>query len=73
MLLFYFSGHGIPFGEDVYLTTPEVDAKIPSIKGLALSQLTNYMYLSKSQRIVSIIDSCYSASFGIMIIVIIDT
>ena len=35
--LFYFSGHGILRGDDVYLATREVDAQKPWIAGFSVS------------------------------------
>jgi DNA segregation ATPase FtsK/SpoIIIE, S-DNA-T family len=37
LLLFYFSGHGILRGDDVYLATREVDTQKPWVTGFALS------------------------------------
>jgi tetratricopeptide (TPR) repeat protein len=61
-LLFYFSGHGIPGRNDVFLTTPHVNPKKPRARGFALSELTSCMASSKSKRIVGIIDACCSGS-----------
>jgi uncharacterized protein YjbI with pentapeptide repeats len=61
-LVFYFSGHGIAQGEEVYLCTPQTDPKKPSIKGFSLSDLTSLMSQSRSIRIVCIIDACYSGA-----------
>jgi hypothetical protein len=65
LLLFYFSGHGIVSGNDVYLGTPQVDHNNPWIKGLSLSDLTKQMSKSKSTQIVGIIDACYSGAADI--------
>jgi hypothetical protein len=61
-LLFYFSGHGIPFGNEVFLGTPSVDPKNPSETGFALSELTRLMGWSKSRQIVGVIDACHSGA-----------
>lgn len=61
-LLFYFSGHGIPYSNDVYLATPQVNPKNPLDKGFALSDLTRLMGLSKSRSLVGILDACYSGA-----------
>jgi tetratricopeptide (TPR) repeat protein len=61
-LLFYFSGHGIPRGDEVYLGTPQIDPKKPSIKGISLSELANNMNSSNSRQVVSIVDACYSGA-----------
>ena len=60
-MLFYFSGHGIPSGNDVYLATPSIDPKNP-IKGFALSDLTKVMGSCKSKQMIGIIDACYSGA-----------
>jgi uncharacterized protein YjbI with pentapeptide repeats len=61
-LLFYFSGHGIVSGDDVYLGTPQVDHSNPWTHGFSLSDLTKQMSKSKSTQIVAIIDACYSGA-----------
>lgn len=61
-LLFYFSGHGIPGDNDVYLSTPQIDPKNPRRAGVTLSELTKGMDSSKSRDILGIIDACYSGS-----------
>jgi uncharacterized protein YjbI with pentapeptide repeats len=61
-LLFYFSGHGISKGNEVYLATPQIDPKNPFNEGFALSDLTKLMSLCKSKQIVSIIDACHSGA-----------
>ena len=53
--LFYFSGHGILRGDDVYLATREVDAQKPWITGFSVSDLTKFMSMS-------IHCHCYSGS-----------
>jgi tetratricopeptide (TPR) repeat protein len=60
LLLFYFSGHGITGGNDVFLSTPNIDPKNPRSRGFSLSELTNCMGSSKSRQIIGIIDACYS-------------
>jgi tetratricopeptide (TPR) repeat protein len=62
ILLFYFSGHGIPWNEEVYLGTPQVDPKKPISAGISLSDLAKLMHGSKSKQIVCIIDACYSGA-----------
>jgi len=64
-LLFYYSGHGVNAQEDVYLTPPQIDSTNPEEVGLALSRLTKSMAMSKSKRIVGIIDACFSGSINI--------
>lgn len=61
-LLFYFSGHGIPREDEIYLAMPEVDTKDPMVEGFSLTRLTQLMRSSKSMQIVSVIDACYSGA-----------
>ena len=41
---------------------PEVKPKNPMVEGFSLSNLTKLMNSSRSMRIVSIIDACYSGA-----------
>lgn len=61
-LLFYFSGHGIPREDEIYLAMPEVNTKDPMVEGFSLTKLTQLMRSSKSMQIVSVIDACYSGA-----------
>jgi uncharacterized caspase-like protein len=61
-LLFYFSGHGIPREEEIYLAMPEVNTKDPMVEGFSLTRLSQLMRSSKSMQIVSIVDACYSGA-----------
>jgi uncharacterized protein YjbI with pentapeptide repeats len=65
LTLFYFSGHGLLMGNEMYLTTPEVDRRKPWITGFPVSDLIKFMNTSKSRYIVSIIDACFSGSADI--------
>jgi tetratricopeptide (TPR) repeat protein len=66
VLLFYFSGHGVPRqGDEVYLATPQVDPKDPFVEGFRLSDLTWLVNTSKARQIVCIIDSCYSGAVNL--------
>jgi tetratricopeptide (TPR) repeat protein len=60
--LFYFSGHGIPREDEIYLATPQVDPLDPIVEGFSLSNLAKLMKSCKSKRIVSIIDACHSGA-----------
>jgi Caspase domain len=62
LLLFYFSGHGILRGDEIYLATPQVYSRDPIVEGFSLSDLAKLMRSSKSRRIVSIIDACHSGA-----------
>jgi uncharacterized caspase-like protein len=63
ILLFYFSGHGIPSQDgEVYLAMLQVDPKDPLIEGFRLSDLTRLVNSSKARRIICITESCYSGA-----------
>ena len=65
-LLFYFSGHGLPDGYDgTYLATSDIDPDIPLDKGISFDIITDMMNISKSKRIVVILDCCCSGSIGL--------
>ncbi|MGB9167399.1 MAG: SIR2 family protein [Nitrososphaeraceae archaeon] len=62
-LVFYFSGHGLPDGYgDSYLATSDIDPDRPFDKGISFDDITKWMNISKSKRIISIIDCCCSGS-----------
>jgi tetratricopeptide (TPR) repeat protein len=61
-LLLYYSGHGLPRREEVYLSTPQVNPKQPMIEGFSLSNLTDLMDSCRSTRIVCVIDACFSGA-----------
>lgn len=62
-LLFYYSGHGIPdIDGDMYLSTSEIDPKLPDKRGFSFSRLTKLIQRSISLRIVAILDCCYSGA-----------
>jgi hypothetical protein len=62
-LLFYFSGHGVldAFG-DHYLAPSELDPFEPDANGFLFDELTRVIDKSNSQRIVTILDCCYSGA-----------
>jgi len=63
ILLFYYSGHGIPDVDGgVYLATSETEPFRPSKRGFNFNELTKLMQDSPSTRIVVILDCCYSGS-----------
>ena len=57
-LLFYFSGHGIPEGEDNYFASSEINIEEPYDKGYSSDDLTKMINRSVSTRIVIILDCC---------------
>jgi Caspase domain len=67
LLVFYYSGHGIPTinGDDVCLASSEIDPDYPKIDGLVSSDLTKCMKDSDSSAVVAILDCCYSGAAGI--------
>jgi Caspase domain/NHL repeat len=63
ILLFYFSGHGIPDAlGDMYLTSSDIDSDAPFRRGFSFGDLTEMIQRSTSTRIVIILDCCYSGS-----------
>jgi tetratricopeptide (TPR) repeat protein len=62
-LLFYYSGHGVldSFG-DHYLAPSALNPFEPDTNGFHFDELTKMMQKSISQRIVSILDCCYSGA-----------
>jgi hypothetical protein len=64
-LLFYYSGHGIVWSDDVFLSTPQIDPSEPMDAGFSFTELTAAMKNSKSTRIVAIIDSCHAGAMGL--------
>jgi hypothetical protein len=71
LLLFYFSGHGIPMfqrdNREIFLATPQVNPDLPLSEGYPLSQLVGLVNSCKSNRVVCIIDSCYSGAAASLI------
>src|SRR4029079_3663710 len=65
ILLFYYSGHGIPKANEVYLGTPQVNPKEPMLEGFRLSDLTSLMDSCRSRTIVCVIDACYSGAVNL--------
>ena len=60
-LVFYYSGHGIPdVNRDVFLASSEINPDAPFRKGFSFHELTKTIERSNSQRIVTILDCCYS-------------
>ncbi len=64
MLVFYFSGHGIPDGHgDIFLSSSTINLKQPlPLHGYSFDELTNNMHRSISRSIVTILDCCYSGA-----------
>ena len=62
-LLLYYSGHGVldAYG-DHYLAPSEIDPFEPDTKGFLFDELTKMIDKSNSERIVTILDCCYSGA-----------
>jgi len=61
LLLFYYSGHGIPDSDNqLYLATTTIDPENPVIDGIDFGMVARLIYKCKSSRIVVILDCCYS-------------
>jgi hypothetical protein len=63
MLLFYYSGHGVldAYG-DHYFAASALDPFEPDTEGFLFEELTRMINKSISQRIVTILDCCYSGA-----------
>jgi tetratricopeptide (TPR) repeat protein len=63
VLLFYYSGHGVPdVNGDVFLASSEINHDAPFRKGFSFYDLTTTIERSNSTRIVTILDCCYSGA-----------
>src|SRR5215213_7383390 len=63
MLLFYYSGHGIPISDgNMCFASSEIDPDSPRRRGFPSSELTNLIQESNSIRIVEILDCCHSGA-----------
>ena len=59
---FCFSGHGIPYKEGMaFLAPSDIDSKYPFKTGFLFDDLTECMFKSRSQCIVTILDCCYTS------------
>lgn len=61
-LLFYFSGHGVPGKNDVFLASSNIDLKSPKVRGFSFADLNEEINNCFAKRIVLILDSCYAGS-----------
>jgi uncharacterized protein YjbI with pentapeptide repeats len=61
-LFFYFSGHGLidKNTDRTYLSTSEIDPASPKKRGIPFEDLTTYINDSNSERIIAVLDCCYS-------------
>ena len=62
-LLFYYSGHGVPdVDADMYLASSDTDPDKPYRRGFSFEELTKMIQKSISDKIIVILDCCYSGS-----------
>ena len=66
-LFFYFSGHGYLDRNTgrAYLSTSEIDPERPQSRGIPFDELTTYLNLSCSERIIAVLDCCYSGALEV--------
>jgi uncharacterized protein YjbI with pentapeptide repeats len=66
-LFFYFSGHGHLDNDTgrTYLATSEIDPQRPERRALRFDDLTAFFNESNSERIVAVLDCCYSGALEI--------
>jgi hypothetical protein len=66
-LFFYFSGHGYLDRSTgrTYLSTSEIHPERPQSRGIPFDELTNYLNLSCSERIMAVLDCCYSGALEV--------
>jgi YVTN family beta-propeller protein len=63
MLLFYYSGHGIPDqGGKPYLSPSEIDPELPVKRGFSFNEFITVIQNSVSTKKVVILDCCFSGS-----------
>lgn len=66
LLLLYFSGHGVPDGHGrTFLSSSDMDPDVPEENGLGFRDLQDIIERSDAQRIVTILDCCFSGAMGI--------
>jgi uncharacterized protein YjbI with pentapeptide repeats len=63
-LFFYFSGHGYLEKNTgrTYLSTSEMHPERPERRGIPFDELITYLNLSNSERIMAVLDCCYSGA-----------
>jgi uncharacterized protein YjbI with pentapeptide repeats len=66
-LFFYFSGHGYLDRNTgrTYLSTSEIHPEYPESKVIPFDELTTYLNLSCSERIMAVLDCCYSGALEV--------
>lgn len=63
-LVFYFSGHGLPSdsGNENYLSSSEINPKVPRLRGFSFDELAKTRQECNSKTIFTILDCCYSGA-----------
>jgi uncharacterized protein YjbI with pentapeptide repeats len=66
-LFFYFSGHGYLDRNTgrTYLSTSEIHPEHPASRAIPFDELTTYLNLSCSERIMAVLDCCYSGALEV--------
>ena len=66
-LFFYFSGHGYldRSARRTYLSTSEIHPERPVTTGIPFDELATYLNLSCSERIMAVLDCCYSGALEV--------
>jgi uncharacterized caspase-like protein len=65
IMLFYYSGHGVPGAGGIYIASSEIDPNHPNRKGFSFFELTNEINSSSSMRMVTILDCCHSGTLNL--------
>jgi len=65
VVLFYYSGHGVPDVDSVYLASSDTDPNRPNRRGFSYDELRTMMNRCTSTKIITILDSCYSGALRI--------
>jgi tetratricopeptide (TPR) repeat protein/uncharacterized protein YjbI with pentapeptide repeats len=61
-LLFYYSGHGVPDVDGIYLASSDIDPDKPYRRGFSFEELSKMAERSISTRVVVILDCCSSGA-----------
>ncbi len=61
-ILFYFSGHGIVGFDDTFMSSSNIEPKIPNKRGFSFNDLRSVMEGCRSKRVIVILDCCYAGS-----------
>jgi len=61
IVLFYYSGHGIPSADGIYLTTED---GVPSLPGIQMNDVLRLANASPAREVLLVLDCCYSGALG---------